>query len=40
VFAELATAAAQRVRARGKTMEVAMLRITEAGRRVLIEARR
>jgi hypothetical protein len=35
VRAGLATATPQRVRAGGHTMEVATLRITEAGRRVL-----
>jgi hypothetical protein len=34
----LATATAQRIRAGGKAMEVATLRITEAGRKALAEA--
>jgi hypothetical protein len=39
VPAGLATATAQRIRAGGKVMEVATLRITEAGRYALAEQR-
>jgi hypothetical protein len=39
VRAGLATATPQRVRAGGKAMEVAVLRITDAGRRALAGAK-